>query len=54
MKDETGGVTIKEFVGLKPMMYSFFVDDNSEYKKVNDVNKNVVSTINPDEYKDVL
>ena len=54
MKDETGGVTIKEFVGLKPTMYSFFVDDNSEYKKVNDVNKNVVSTINPDEYKDVL
>ena len=24
MKDETAGVTIKEFVGLKPKMYSFF------------------------------
>ena len=24
MKNETGGVAIKEFVGLKPKMYSFF------------------------------
>ena len=33
MKDETGGVAIKEFVGLKPKMYSFLVDNNS-HKKV--------------------
>ena len=33
MKDETAGVAIKEFVGLKPKMYSFLVDDNSEHKK---------------------
>ena len=26
-KDETGGVTIKEFAGLKPKMYSFLVDN---------------------------
>ena len=26
MKDETGGVAIKEFVGLKPKMYSFLAD----------------------------
>ena len=26
MKDETGGVAIKELVGLKPKMYSFLVD----------------------------
>ena len=32
MKDETGGVAIEEFVGLKPKMYSFLVD-NSEHKK---------------------
>ena len=32
MKDETAGVTIKDFVGLKPKMYAFFVD-NSKHKK---------------------
>ena len=26
MKDEIGGIAIKEFVGLKPRMYSFLVD----------------------------
>ena len=31
MKDETGGVAIKEFVGFKLKMYSFLVD-NSELK----------------------
>ena len=53
MKDETGGAAIKEFVGLKPKMYSFFVDDSSEHKKAKDVNKNV-ETISHSEYKDVL
>ena len=33
MKDETAGVGIKEFVGLKPKMYSYLVDDDSEHKK---------------------
>ena len=28
--NETVGVVIEEFVGLKPGMYSFLVDDNSE------------------------
>ena len=32
MKDEIGGVAIEEFVGLKPKMYSFLID-NSEHKK---------------------
>ena len=44
MKDETAEVTIKEFVGLKPKMYSFLVYDSSEHKKAKDVNKNVVAT----------
>ena len=30
MKDEAAGVAIKEFVGLKPKMYSFGVDDSSD------------------------
>ena len=54
MKDEAGGAAIKEFVELKPKMYSFLVDDTSEHKKAKDVNKNVVTTISHNEYKDVL
>ena len=42
MKDETAGATIKECFGLKPKMYSFLVDDNSEHKKANGINKNFV------------
>ena len=52
MKDETAGVAIEEFVGLKPKMYSFSVDKSE--KKAKGVNKNVVATINHNEYKDVL
>ena len=33
MKDKTGGVANKEFVGLKTKIYSFLVDDNNEHKK---------------------
>ena len=51
MKDETDRVAINEFVGLKPKMYSFLVDDGSEHKKAKCVNKNVVATISHDEYK---
>ena len=41
MKDETGSVAIKEFFKLKPKMYSFSVDNNSEHEKAEGVNKNV-------------
>ena len=44
MKDETGGVAIEEFVGLKPKMYSFLID-NREHKNSNYANKNVIATI---------
>ena len=54
MKDETASVAIEEFVGLKPKMYSSLVDDNSKHKKAKGVNKNVVTTISHNEYKDVL
>ena len=53
MKNETRGVAIEEFVGLKPKMYSLLVDTN-EHKKAKDVNKNVVATIGHNEYEDVL
>ena len=39
MKDETAGLAIKEFVELKPNMYSYLVDDNSEHKKAKGGNK---------------
>ena len=51
MKDETGDIVIKTFVGLKPKVYSYLVDNN-EHKKAND-NKNVAA-IGDNEYEDVL
>ena len=44
-KDEKAGVTIEEFVGLKPKMYLYVVDDDSEHKKVKGVNKSIVARI---------
>ena len=44
MKDETGDVAVGEFVGLKPKIYSLFVDNN-EHEKEKGRNSNVVATI---------
>ena len=52
MKNETGGVAIEEFVGLKPKMYSYLVDDISEPKKTKGANRNIVAIISHNE--DVL
>ena len=52
MKDEAAA--IKEFVQLKPKMYSFLVDDSSEDKKAKGVNKNVIATSSHNERKDIL
>ena len=41
MKDEIAGIVIEEFVRLKPKMYSFLVNDNSEPKKGNKVITNI-------------
>ena len=54
MKDETAGVPIKEFVGLKPKMHSHLADDNNEHKKPKGVNKNVIASISHNKYKNVL
>ena len=54
MKDERAGVAIEEFVGSKPKMYSYLVNDNSEHKRAKGVNRNIVATISHNEYKDVL
>ena len=53
IKDKIGGVAIEEFVELKPKKYSLSVD-NSEHKKVKDLNKNIMAAISHNEYKDVL
>ena len=45
MEDETGGVRIEEFVGLKLKMYLFLVDDNSVDKKAKGVNRNIIAAI---------
>ena len=39
-----------EFVVLKPKIYSYLVDDNDVHEKTKSVNKNVVATINHNEY----
>ena len=54
MKDESAGVSIEEFLGLKPKMHLYLVDDNSKYKKVQWVNKNFVVAISHNEYKGVF
>ena len=57
MKAETAGVAIKEFVGLKPKMDSFLVDDSSEHKKSKGTNKSQSvnsATVSHNEDKNVL
>ena len=55
MKDEAGGKTIKEFVGLRAKLYSFVMDDGEETKKCKGVKKQVVeSSISHEDYKTCL
>ena len=51
VKDETAGVAIEEFVGLKPKMYSYLVDDNNHHEKKKGAKKNVVATISHNDIK---
>ena len=57
MKDQTAGVAIEEFVGLKGKMYLYLVDDNGEHKKAalvfGSIATNFVATIRHNEYKGV-
>ena len=54
MKDELGGEIMKEFVSLRPKMYSYRVG-NSEPKKCKGINKCIVKcTISFDDYKRCL
>ena len=51
MKDKTGSVATKEFVGF---LYSFLVENSSVHKKAKGENANAVAPISHNEYKGVL
>ena len=54
-KDETAGVPIKEFIGLKSKMYCITLDNEKDSKKAKGVKKNVIRNgISPGDYLDVL
>ena len=42
MKDELGGRIMSEFVALRPKAYIYFMDDDSESKKVKGTKKCVI------------
>ena len=53
-KDETAGKQIEEFVGLRPKLYSYKLNEK-DYKKAKGVKKNVVKKyITHEDYKDCL
>ena len=54
-KDETAGVPIKEFIGLKSKMYSISLDNEKNSKKAKGFKKNVIRKgISHQDYLDVL
>ena len=55
MKDETYGVLLKHFVGLKSKMYIFITEYNKQSKKAKSINKNDVNEkLKYENYKTVL
>ena len=55
MKDELGGKIMKEFISLRPKMYSYKIGEKDEPKKCKGIKKCVVKkTISFDNYKRCL
>ena len=54
-KDKAAGKQITHFVGLRPKLYSFKVEDNSETRKAKGVKKNVIkNALSFEDYKECL
>ena len=54
-KDETGGKQITHFVGLRPKLYSYKVEEEGEIRKAKGVKKNVVEkSLTFEDYKKCL
>ena len=54
-KDEVGGKQITHFVGLRPKLYTFKVEDKGETRKAKGVKKNVIKkSLSFEDYKKCL
>ena len=54
-KDETCGIPINEFIGLRSKMYSYTKDNNKNEKTANGIKKKIIkNNIKHENYKDVL
>ena len=54
-KDETHGIPITEFIGLRSKMYSYIKDDDNENKTAKGIKKNVIKNdLNHRNYKETL
>ena len=54
-KDETNGITITEFIGLRSKMYSYIKDNNQEHKTAKGIKKNIIkNNIDHNNYKEIL
>ena len=54
-KDETQGIPICEFIGLRSKMYSIKLDDDSEKKTAKGIVRNVIKNhLKHDNYKHIL
>ena len=53
-KDETGGKTIKEFIGLRPKMYSILLSSGKNIKRVKGIKRHSVDKLLHSEFKKIL
>ena len=54
-KDETQGIPIREFIGLRSKMYSIKLDDDSEKKTAKGIVRNVIKKhLKHEQYKSIL
>jgi len=55
MKDETAGIPIKEFIGLRSKMYSVLIDDGKEKKTAKGIGRSVIKKeLKHETYKNIL